>query len=186
MQNLLSMFCKYLYFRSMFCLKRIAQIFACRVVNIQIEFLAAKYLRNVLAGVWLMLYKVVSRFVSSILICYLQLLTNYHTRLSCPGSPAHNLYFRPLQHLIFAPLVILMSIVTPGVCLYCSDVSLLHCLPIPAASPWGVKGVMMALFTQQQLALRPAIISKIITNWKNILFNSPNRSAFYDLQRVQI
>ena len=50
MQNLLFMFCKYLYFRSMFCLKRIAQIFACRAVNIQIEFLAAKYLRNVLAG----------------------------------------------------------------------------------------------------------------------------------------
>ena len=38
------------YFWSMFCLKRIALIFACRAVNIQIEFLAAKYLRNVLAG----------------------------------------------------------------------------------------------------------------------------------------
>ena len=44
------MFCKYLYFLSMFCLKLIAQIFACKAVNIQIEFLAVKYLRNVLAG----------------------------------------------------------------------------------------------------------------------------------------
>ena len=134
----------------MFCLKRIAQIFACGAVNIQIEFLAAKYLRNVLAGAgWCYTrWYHVSTHQSWYVIYNLH--TNYHTRLSCPGWPVHNLYFSPLQHLDIwsqAP-VILMSIVTPGVCLYCSDVSLLHCLPIPAASPRGVKGVMMALFTQ--------------------------------------
>ena len=102
------------YFWSMFCLKRIAQIFACRAVNIQIEFLAAKYLRNVLAGTrwcytrWYHVSTHQSWYV--IYNC---------TPIIIPGflAPAgrHTIYiFVPPQHLdIWSGPVILMSIVTP-------------------------------------------------------------------------
>lgn len=160
MQSLLFMFCKYLYFLSMFCLKRIVQIFACKAVNIQIEFLAAKYLRNVLAGAgwcytrWYHVSTHQSWYV--IYNCTPIIIPGF---LALAARPAHSLYFPPSNNIWYLPSgpVILMSIVTPGVCLYCSDVSLLHCLPIPAASPWGVKGVMMALFTQQQLSVRQSL-----------------------------
>ena len=136
------------YFWSMFCLKRIAQIFACRAVNIQIEFLAAKYLRNVLAGArwcytrwyhvsthqsWYVIYNCTPIIIP---------------RFLAPAG-RHTIYI--LSPLTFRYLVRPGNIDVnchPWVCLYCSDVSLLHCLPIPAASPRGVKGVMMALFTQ--------------------------------------
>ena len=152
----------------MFCLKRIAQIFACGAVNIQIEFLAAKYLRNVLAGAgWCYTrWYHVSTHQSWYVIYNLH--TNYHTRLSCPGCPVHNLYFSPLQHLDIwsqAP-VILMSIVTPGVCLYCSDVSLCalftHSCRVSPRSEGSDDGFIYT-------ARGPAIISKIITNSQNVL-----------------
>ena len=116
----------------------------------------------------LMLYKVVSRFDSSILICYLQLHTNYHTRLSCPRCPAHNLYFRPpsptFRYLLWTPNIDVNC--HPGVCLYCSDVSLralfTHSCRVSLRSEGSDDG-----FIYTALASGPAIISEIITNFEN-------------------
>ena len=101
---------------------------------------------------WLALADVIQGGITFRLINLDMLFTTAHQlsyQAFLPRLAGTPFIFLSPQHLdIWSGPVILMSIVTPGVCLYCSDVSLLHCLPIPAASPRGVKGVMMALFTQ--------------------------------------
>ena len=59
-----------------------------------------------------------------------------------------------------------MSIVTLGVCLYCSDVSLRALFTHSCrVSPWSEGSDDDFIYT----ALGPAIISKIITNSQNVL-----------------
>ena len=98
----------------------------------------------------LMLYKVVSRFDSSILICYLQLAHQLSYQAFLPRLPSAQFIFQPpptFRYLVPSPGNIDVNCHPGSVCIVPMLVCV-HCLPIPAASPPGVKGVMMALFTQ--------------------------------------